>query len=619
MVAAPRDATARLLPVEPSGELRRNARSHSPINSYGMIGDLHTVALVGPDGSIDWMCAPFVDSPSVFGAILDSDRGGRFRVSPPSYSASRMRYVPKTNILESAFESEPGELLVTDFMPIQSEDGAKEHVDQVLICRQIECTRGAGIDVEVEFDPRPNYARGETKLVHQSRQVATEDGSTVLQSDVDIEWDAGTGKGRFWLPHGSSAHLVLCSGPQPELSRLDTWVHRQFRKTRGFWEDWIGQSLYRGDWRSAVERSALALKLMIFKPTGGIFAAPTTSLPETIGGERNWDYRFSWLRDSALTLNALFVLGFRDEATAYMNWLVQRVMKEEELKILYPVRDEELGDEETLDHLSGYRDSAPVRIGNAAADQIQLDVYGELLEAIFLYGVYVEPVVGALWDCTSKLAELIMERWRLTDEGIWEVRSGRANFTHSKILCCAGLDRAARIARERGEIDTAERWEAERDVILAYIRENCVDPEGGYLTQSVEVRVPDASALLSVFLDCPPSDDPIIERTIQVIEERLTKDQLVYRYHAEDGLSGQEGTFNLCTFWLVEALALMGQEQKAMAGFHRMLSVASPVGLFAEETEPGSLEALGNYPQAFTHIGLINAALALNNLGTKLS
>lgn len=584
-----------------------------------MIGDLHTVALVGPDGSIDWMCAPYVDSPSLFGAILDSSQGGRFRVSPPKFSASRMRYVPKTNILESSFESQAGELVVTDFMPIQSEDGAKEDPEQVIVCRQIECTRGAVMDVEIEFDPRPDYGRADVGVVRESRRVATSDGRTVLLSDVDIEWDEATSTGRFRLPHGSSAHLVLCSGSEPDLPRLDTWVHRQFRKTRGFWEDWVSQSLYRGHWRSAVERSALALKLMIFKPTGGIFAAPTTSLPETLGGERNWDYRFSWLRDSALTLNALFVLGYRDEATAYMDWLVQRVMKEEDLKILYPVRDEDLGDEETLDHLSGYKDSQPVRIGNAAADQIQLDVYGELLEAIFLYGVYVEPVVGALWECTSKLAELIMGRWRLTDEGIWEVRSGRANFTHSKILCCAGLDRASRIARERNEIEKAERWEAERDVILQYIRENCVDPEGGYLTQSVEVRVPDASALLSVFLDCPPSDDPIIRRTVEEIEASLTKDQLVYRYHAEDGLSGQEGTFNLCTFWLVEALALMGQEEKAMAGFHRMLSVASPVGLFAEETEPGTLEALGNYPQAFTHIGLINAALALNHLGTKLS
>lgn len=612
-------AAARRGSAEPLRLVESSGADYAPINSYGMIGDLHTVALVGPDGSIDWMCAPFVDSPSVFGALLDAHQGGRFRVAPTAFTSSRMRYTPNTNILESTFESGQGEAVVTDFMPIETADGSKTDPDQVLLCRKIECTRGAGVDIEIEFDPQPDYARSSVPLVRHKRRVESEDGRLVLRVDQEVKWDPATGVGRFHLPHGTSAYVVLAVGNPPELPPLDTWVDRQLRTTRDFWERWVAQSLYRGRWRNAVVRSALTLKLMIFKPTGGIFAAPTTSLPETVGGERNWDYRFSWLRDSALTLNALFVLGFRDEATAYMEWLTERVLRDEELKILYPVRDEELGDEETLLHLSGYRDSKPVRIGNAAADQVQLDVYGELLEAIFLYGVYVEPVVGRLWECTTKLANLICERWQERDEGIWEVRSGRANFTHSKILCGAGLDRAARIARERGDTERAERWEATRDTVMAYIRDHCVDPEEGYLTQSAEVRTPDASTLLAVFLECPPSDDDSVRRTIEVIEERLTRDGLVYRYHADDGLSGQEGTFNLCTFWLVEALALSGREDAALAGFHRMLSVASPVGLFAEETDPETLEALGNYPQAFTHIGLINAALALNQLGTKLA
>lgn len=606
--------SVRLVPVAAAP-----TRGYAPINSYGIIGDLHTVALVGPDGSVDWLCAPYLDSPSVFGALLDTQRGGRFRVAPSAYARSRMRYVPNTNILESTFESKDGEVVVTDFMPIETEDGSKADADRVLVCRKIECTRGAGMDVEIELDPRPDYARSEVRLQYGRRRLTSEDGNLTLLTDQDVEWEPESGRGRLHLPHGSTAYVVLCLGPPRELPPLDTWGDRTLRATRDFWERWIGQSLYRGRWRNAVARSALTLKLLIFKPTGGIFAAPTTSLPETVGGERNWDYRFSWLRDSALTLNALFVLGFREEASAYMRWLVERALRDEELKILYPVRDEEMPDEETLDHLAGYRDSRPVRVGNAAAEQVQLDVYGELLEAIFLYGVYVEPVVGSLWECTAKLAELICARWREKDEGIWEVRSGRANFTHSKILCGAGLDRAARIARERGELEHARRWESARDEILAYLHTHCVDPVEGYLTQSAEVRTPDASTLLSVFLDFPNASDPVVRRTVERIRDRLTHDGLVYRYHAEDGLSGQEGTFNLCTFWLVEALALLGQEPEALEGFHQMLSVASPVGLFAEETDPTTREALGNYPQAFTHIGLINAALALNQRGITLA
>lgn len=584
-----------------------------PINDYGIIGDLHTAALINPEGGIDWLCLPYFDSASLFAKILDTNIGGTFKIAPTHFKSSHTKYISKTNILQTTFHGDRQEFLLTDFMPIHSEDGSKDRPEEAFICRQIECTKGTNLDIEVLYDPCPNYARDEAHLSFQSNSVQCSNYPIQLLLDHPVQWDAEHRRGRFKLSHGDIAHFIFYFGKKDLLFDPLDWVDQEFTKTRNFWEIWTSKNRYKGRWQRAVERSALTLKLMVFKPTGAIIAAPTTSLPESIGGERNWDYRFSWLRDSALTLEALFSLGYAQEAEAYMNWIMEKIYPSvDNMHILYPIRDETGTAEKELPHLEGYRKSKPVRIGNAAGKQFQLDVYGELLDTFYHYAVFKGEIGDRFEDYISSLADTICKKWKLKDEGIWEVRGGKKHFTHSKIMCWIGLDRAIRLAFAYGYKGNVKLWKEEKEKIFNFILEECVDKKENYLKQSPESSGPDASNLLAPILSFLPAKDTVVQNTIEKTLEVLTKNKLVYRYHGTDGLQGREGAFNICTFWLIEALTLAGRTQDAMDFFNHMLEQASYLGLYAEESEPETLESLGNFPQAFTHIGLIHAALALN-------
>ncbi len=586
-----------------------------PIDAYGVIGDLHTIALVNPHGGIDWACFPIFDSPSSFARILDDRLGGTFTVSPVRFAASELSYVPGTNILATEFWSDGATVRLVDFMPIFKEDGNRIDREAAYICREITTQGTQPVEIEIEFDPSPDYARGVSDFDCEAGGCVATCGDLTLHASAPVTWDPYERIGRVTVVPGEKLYLVLCAGAAVVSGPLGAWFEDAAAKTEQYWNRWIAQCLYDGLWSDIVERSALALKLLTFKPTGAIIAAGTTSLPEGIGGARNWDYRFSWLRDSALTLNALFVLGFAEEAQEFVDWMLTlRPGRDEPIQILYPVSDVDTTEEIELSHLSGYRGSRPVRIGNAARDQIQLDVYGEVIDTLFLHSIYGGPIDDSVWDYVLELADRICEEWQTADEGIWEVRGDKQHFTYSKLMCWVGLDRALRIGRDQGFVGPFERWETEMAAVQAFINEKCVDPQGQYLTQSSTSRAADASNLLAPILGFVDPNDPIAKNTVSQTLEQLTKDGLVYRYLTDDGLTGPEGAFNICTFWLVEALAMVGRLEDAHEIFRGMLELASHLGLYAEQTDLNGRIALGNFPQAFSHVGLINSALTLNSL-----
>ena len=583
-----------------------------PINSYGMIGDLHTMALVSPRGSIDWCCFPFFDSPSLFASLLDSDKGGRFTIYTENYTESHLTYLTDTNILSNTMVGPRGTIEIVDYMPIVESGSDYSDINQRFICRHIECKKGVNIPVHILFNPRPNY--GKSCLVRfDDFSAEVVDASVCLYSTHPIEWDEASRTGRIVLSHGDSARMVLSYSKQQLPQDLEDWTDRQLFETRRYWETWLNQCLYRGRWRRMVERSALTLKLLTFKPSGAILAAPTTSLPEVLGGSRNWDYRFSWLRDSALILNALLPLGFVDEAKDYVDWIVHnRPEKGDPMPILYSIGEEDTTEERELGHLEGYMGSRPVRIGNAARSQVQIDVYGEVIDSLFIYSIHGHPPTKQIWNYIEDLADRICEEWRDKDEGIWEVRGEKQHFTYSKLMCWIGLDRAIRMARDYNFNGNIDCWTQECKSIYQFIMEECVDPESKYLTQSPGNRVADASILLAINMNFLPSDHPVMLNTTDETMRQLTKNNMVYRYLTDDGLEGHEGTFNICTFWLVEALAIQNRLDKAETIFNEMLDRSSELGLYAEETRLEDNFALGNFPQAFSHLGLINAALTLN-------
>jgi GH15 family glucan-1,4-alpha-glucosidase len=572
--------------------------AYHDITDYGIIGDLHTVALINQEGGIDWCCLPFLDSPSMFAKLLDTHRGGSFKISPTHFVKSTSRYLSKTNILQTTFKGEDSKVILTDFMPILTADGEKEHREEVFICRQVECEKGQDVEITVRFDPQPDYASSSLPLRFEPKRVTSDEALITVMFDRPLRWDEEKRTGTVHLSYGETT---------------------QFYRTRKLSQKWISTRLYSGRWRQAVQRSALALKLMIFKPSGAIAAAPTTSLPEEIGGLRNWDYRFSWLRDSALTLNALFLLGYKEEATAYMNWLMGNCdfSNGAELKILAPLSRQGATEERILSHLEGYKQSRPVRIGNAAVNQLQLDIYGELLDCIYLYSVYGETLHSTILESVQSLADLICIQWNQKDASIWEVRGELCHYTYSKLMCWVGLDRATRIAQEYGLNINLHVLKATQDQIQEFLLKRCVDLNKQYFVQSPENSVADASNLLIPIFGFLSARHPLVINTIDQTLAQLTRNHMVLRYDSEDGLAGSEGTFNLCTFWLVEALALAGRLEEAMEYFGHISGTGSHLGLFAEQTDEHSRRALGNFPQAFTHIGLINSALTLNQIISK--
>ena len=585
---------------------------YQPINSYGVIGDLHTVALIDRFGSIDWCCLPIFDSASSFAKILDSKKGGQFKVSIPELENSQLSYITDTNILSNRMTSKQGGIELVDYMPIINTDGTRESVGVGHICRHIECIKGIDLQVNIYFDPKPDYGKSITCIPSLYCNKVNEF-PIRLQSSHPITWDKEGKNGTLTLSHGDSARVVLSYGNDESFPNLINWTDMQVYNTRQYWERWLNQCLYKGRWRRIIERSALTLKLLAFKPTGAILAAPTTSLPEGIGGSRNWDYRFSWLRDSALILGALLPLGFVHEATEYVNWIIsKKPNKDDPMPILYSITDKDTTEELDLPQFEGYMKSSPVRIGNAAKEQVQLDVYGEVIDSLYLYTIYGNKPDKAMWQYIALLAARICTEWQQKDEGIWEVRGAKSHFTYSKLMCWVGLDRAIKIGEEHGFKADYVLWKDQCSVIHAFILSECVDSKKQYLMQSPEHHVADASNLLAPILGFLPPNHPIMINTVNQTIEQLSDNQMIYRYLNDDGLDGHEGTFNICTFWLIEALALQGRAKEAHHILNNMLELASDLGLYAEETDAVKRQALGNFPQAFSHLGLINAAAILN-------
>jgi GH15 family glucan-1,4-alpha-glucosidase len=591
-----------------------------PIEDHGIVGDLHTAALVGTDGTIDWLCLPAFDSPSVFCSILDDERGGSFYLRPVEYAHSHQLYLPDTNVLLTRFFSSEGMAEIVDFMPILAERGERHR-----LVRNVRVIRGR-MTFDVECRPTFDYAReGHSVFVGKLGAVFVSDGSyhqaLGLSADVTLEKRRRDGAGaRFTLGAGEGATFVLAEieggeGPGRALSGRD--FDELLRDTLDYWRRWVSKSTYEGRWREDVHRSALALKLMVYDPTGALVAAPTMGLPETIGGERNWDYRYTWLRDAAFTLYALISIGFDEEAGNFMGWLRDRCASDRDglLQPLYGIDGRAHIAESELDHLSGYRDSRPVRLGNAAYRQVQLDLYGAILDAAYLYNKHGTPLDYDLWTNLRRILDWLSANWREPDEGIWEVRGGKRQFVNSKLMSWVALERAGRISRQRGLPAGVGRWSAERDAIYEEIMERGWNPQKGSFVQHYGSDALDASLLLMPLMKFVGPTDPRWLATLERIQKELAYDTLVDRYRvaeaAPDGLSGEEGSFSMCSFWLVECLTQAGRLEEARLALEKMFSYANHLGLYAEEIGPSG-EALGNFPQAFTHLALISAAVHLD-------
>lgn len=629
-------------------------RNYQPINTYGVIGDCHSVVMVAPDGAVDWACLPDFDSPAIFCRLLDVDRGGYFQISPTDTTIpGTQRYLRGSNVLQTRFASTKGEIVLTDFMPVETlsawpyrglnnntwtdEDGSCHS-----LVRGVECTYGE-LDVTLRLKVTPNYAASPGDVVlmpHNAGAVISGGGQfvglgiagayRVSAFSMSVEAD-GTGQYssiviRMSLSEGERIFFTLGMG-------RNFWATRRLVEeilpARNFdfelahtlysWRQWISGMTYHGPFEEQVRRSALALKMMTYAPTGGIVAAPTTSLPEDLGGERNWDYRYTWLRDASFTLYALNVLGFTDEARAFTHWLRNlSYANGEDLQIMYGIRGERDLPEQELAHLSGYCESRPVRVGNGAATQKQMDVFGEVLDCIHTYRRqggferYGEPLDGPLWEMMRALVDHVCAHWQEPDNGIWEVRGEVRHFVYSKVMCWVALDRGIRAAQQLHLEADLQRWLLIRDQIRTDILSRGYNTSIGAFTQSYDDTALDAANLLLPLVGFISPADPRMRSTVDRIMERLTDENgFVYRYLSDDGLSGGEGTFTICTFWLVDNLAMQGRIDEARSLFERLLAYAGKLGLFSEEIDAHHRASLGNYPQAFTHIALINSAINL--------
>ncbi|MBT3360254.1 MAG: glycoside hydrolase family 15 protein [Rhodospirillales bacterium] len=608
--------------------------SYLPIENYGMVGDMHTVALVGINGSVDWLCIPHFDSPSVFSAILDDKKGGSFRISPKSnHVTCKQFYWPDTNVLVTRFLSPQGAAELTDFMPVEEGELAPDEHRRRHLIRRVTAMRGT-IELRMECRPAFNFARDDHRLKIDDNGAIFNSKDLILRLDTDmpLETDGNHVVCDFKLSEGETAVFVLSETDEDSvegvlLSRRG--AEQKFRETVVYWRDWISKCTYKGRWRETVKRSALALKLLTFEPTGAIVAAPTCSLPEGIGGERNWDYRYTWIRDSAFVVYAFLRLGFTKEAERFMHFLQRYCVTDLStengpLQIMYGIDGRHELTEETLDHLDGYMGSKPVRVGNAAYNQLQLDIYGELLDAVYLYNKYGAPISYDFWQSLRTFVDWVCENWHRKDEGVWEVRGGRQNFVYSKLMCWVTLDRALRLAEKRSFPADRDRWLKVRDEIYEEIMSKGWNRDRQAFVQHYESDSLDAANLMMPLVFFLSPTDPRMLKTLDAtLKNRdkggLVSNSLVYRYNIQeisDGLSGEEGTFNICTFWLVEALTRAGTHKRELLDearlmFERMLGFTNHVRLYAEETGHHG-EALGNFPQAFTHLALISAAFNLD-------
>jgi GH15 family glucan-1,4-alpha-glucosidase len=592
--------------------------SFEPIENYGVIGNMRSIAVVGVNGSIDFLCYPNFDSPSVFAALLDDERGGYFEIEPQLKKRRvRQLYLPDTNILLTRFLAEEGVAELTDYMPIAS-DGKQPNE----IVRTLAVVRG-GVDFKMSCRPRFSYAMcGHTVSLDGKCAIFSPVSDAcppmALYSTVELRQQSQDVTAEFRLRAGEQVTFVFggvrAQGDPPEMQ----FVEQRFHETARFWKAWIAKSKYTGRWRETVNRSALLLKLLISREHGSLIAAPTFSLPEEIGGVRNWDYRFTWLRDAAFTLYALIRLGFVDEAEAFIGWLKGRLGDDAErgpLQVMYGIDGRQKLDEATLDHLCGYEKSSPVRIGNAAYQQLQLDIYGEMMDSIYLANKYGDPISYAGWQGVQRILEWLSKNWHRPDEGIWEVRGGPREFLHSRLMCWVAFDRALRLAQKRSLSGPLEDWQRSRDAIRNDIFTNFWDDELQSFVQSKGTKDLDASVLLMPLMRFISPVDPMWCSTMKAIEARLVEDTLVHRYEAErthvDGIPGGEGSFTACSFWYIECLARAGALEKAQLLFEKLLGYANHLGLYSEQIGPSG-QLLGNFPQALTHLALISTATYLD-------
>jgi GH15 family glucan-1,4-alpha-glucosidase len=603
------------------------ASDYPLIANHGLIGDLQTAALVADDGTVDWFCSPRFDSPSIFASLLDHGRGGHLRTRPVDNAfETRQLYLPDTAVLITRFLTEAGVGELVDFMPVTG----GEVTDRHRLVRMLRCVRGR-MTFDVEIAPRFGYgllahqahvtehgavfeADGTNVVVH----VVRETGEERLATHPTIE--QGDLRARVSLVAGQVRGVIVetnAAGPPRTVRPAES--QRLFDETVGFWRDWVSQSTYRGRWREELLRSAITLKLMTYAPSGGLVAAPTAGLPEQVGGERNWDYRYTWVRDASFSVYALLRMGFTEEAAGFGRWLRQRVDEragsgEGPLDIMYRVDGTSDLAEEVLDHWEGYRGSYPVRIGNGAAGQLQLDIYGEAMDSVYYLDRQGMTLGHQGWVAIREILDWLVDNWDQAEEGIWETRGGRKNFTYGRLMSWVAFDRAIRLAASHGRPAPTERWATARDAIYEQIMSQGWDPQRHAFVQQYGERVLDASLLRMSTVGFIAPQDPMWLSTLREMDAELVSDSLVYRYDpsaSPDGLRGSEGTFSLCTFAYVDALARAGRLDDARLIFEKMLTYANYVGLFAEEIAPTG-EQIGNFPQAFTHLALIDAGMTLD-------
>jgi len=599
------------------------------IGDHGLIGDLQTAALVTTDGCVDWFCVPRFDSPSVFASLLDADKGGFCRIAPDRDDyVSKQLYLPDTAILVTRFMTPDGVGEVHDFMPIA---GAKA-TDRHKLVRNIKVVRGT-MKFRIQIKPRFNYGRTPHKLDYSEHGAVfhTDDmdlsvsgiapvGVSLRDLELAIEPDGGGLQWTRTLREGEIGGVVLESnGGLPQRLVPPEEAQALSDETARFWSDWLHRSSYRGRWREMVSRSAMTLKLMTYAPSGALVAAPTAGLPEQIGGERNWDYRYTWIRDASFSIYALLGLGYLEEAGQFMQWLRERATEQAgngsgPLRIMYRVDGTSDLTEETLDHFEGWRGSRPVRIGNGASDQLQLDIYGESMDAIALADARTGEMAHQGWMSIASITEWLCDHWDQPDEGIWETRGGRKNFTYGRFQSWVALDRAIRLAERRGKPANLAKWTTERDKIYNQIMERGWNPKLGAFTQHYDTEVLDSSLLMMPLMGFIAPRDPMWLSTLAAMDRELVSDSLVYRYNpsaSPDGLAGDEGTFSLCTFWYVDALARAGRLDDARLTFEKMHTYTNHLGLYSEEISSTG-EQIGNFPQAFSHLSMINAAINLD-------
>lgn len=591
------------------------ARAAPSLLDYGIIGDLHSAALVSRHGSVDWLCWPRFDSPSVFARLLDEDHGGHLRVAPVGPFGSSQEYEPRTAILRTRFAAPSGRATLEAFMPVSESDGHASGEHEVHLRFTVE---EGEVTAGIEFAPRFGYAAAPTDLRAGPHGVlAAQGGETAaLSTPASLAVRGGAAVGQWTGARGDSLGLSL-RYDEPVLRRHDDDGQAAKRaRTAEFWEAWCSRGRHAGPWGPAIERSAVTLRLLTYAPTGALAAAATTSLPETVGGTRNWDYRFSWVRDSSLAMCALHGLGHTREARRYVRWL-RRLLRGTasrvgELRVCYGLEGETELPELELGHLRGHRGSRPVRVGNEAAGQVQMDIFGSLADAIHR----VDQAPGGLhhddaWRGLQAIADHVGRHWQEPDHGIWEVRGPKARYTHSALMCWVALDRAMAAAHARGQPERAADWEAALHAIREAILRDGWSGRKQSFVQSFGSEAVDASLLLVPLVGFLPADDPRVRSTLRRIREELGAGPFIHRYRAPDGLPGDEGAFLLCSFWMVEALALSGELEEARERFAALCRLAGPLGLFSEQVDPATGDPLGNFPQALTHLSLIQAALAL--------